>query len=229
MKDFEQQLLAREAKAIVALAFRNGPIEDVHAGRRCPTCEGQAGYSRITDAEMKSIMKNAVDKVFELLSLKNENPAEYGFRIKFGSLHTSTWDEPVRLPSRTLIPYNPDDAPEEEMADLLELNRSAIIVTPKQPFLDWLHSVDPTSRELKLSDLAKEPFIYLVQECENEREFEKCLRKMFPAIFASELTAWWTDISGWPVNRTLDMFRKWFDICFHSVLLDLGEDTLEEY
>jgi hypothetical protein len=32
--------LAREAKAIVALAFRNGPIEDVHAGKICPTCEG---------------------------------------------------------------------------------------------------------------------------------------------------------------------------------------------
>ena len=28
--------LAREAKAIFALAFRNGPIEDVHAGKVCP-------------------------------------------------------------------------------------------------------------------------------------------------------------------------------------------------
>jgi len=28
--------LAREAKAIVALAFRNGPIESLHAGTPCP-------------------------------------------------------------------------------------------------------------------------------------------------------------------------------------------------
>jgi hypothetical protein len=28
--------LAREANALVALAFRNGPIEDLHAGRSCP-------------------------------------------------------------------------------------------------------------------------------------------------------------------------------------------------
>jgi len=27
--------LAAEAKSIVALAFRNGPIEDVHAGKEC--------------------------------------------------------------------------------------------------------------------------------------------------------------------------------------------------
>ncbi len=35
MKRLDTQL-ATEAKAIVALAFRNGPIEDVHAGRVCP-------------------------------------------------------------------------------------------------------------------------------------------------------------------------------------------------
>jgi hypothetical protein len=54
--------LAREAKAIVALAFRNGPIEDVHAGQPCAACTGKPGVSRISDDEMKLIMKNAVNK-----------------------------------------------------------------------------------------------------------------------------------------------------------------------
>jgi hypothetical protein len=31
----DQFNLAREAKAIVVLAFRNGPIEDLHAGKPC--------------------------------------------------------------------------------------------------------------------------------------------------------------------------------------------------
>jgi len=39
-----RQAIAREAKAIVALAFRNGPIEDLHAGPPCPTCTGCDGY-----------------------------------------------------------------------------------------------------------------------------------------------------------------------------------------
>jgi hypothetical protein len=30
--------LAAEVKALVALAFRNGPIEDLHAGRPCAVC-----------------------------------------------------------------------------------------------------------------------------------------------------------------------------------------------
>jgi hypothetical protein len=89
-----RQQLAREAKAIVALAFRNGPIEDIHAGRLCPTCTGHPGYSRITDAELKVIMKNAVDRIYALLCLKNEKPHEYESQIQFGESYTAKWDEP---------------------------------------------------------------------------------------------------------------------------------------
>ena|ERR1051325_9163393 len=102
MDDIELQLLAREAKAIVALAFRNGPIEDVHAGKPCPICEGQSGYSRITDAEMKAIMKSAVDNLYELLRMKIESPTQYESRIEFGARYTKRWDEPaVPMPPRT--------------------------------------------------------------------------------------------------------------------------------
>jgi hypothetical protein len=88
---------AREAKAIVALAFRNGPIENIHAGRPCPTCTGQTGYSRITEDEMRLVMKSAVDRVYALLSLKDEDPEQYESRIQFGERYTRTWDEP-RMP-----------------------------------------------------------------------------------------------------------------------------------
>jgi len=92
--------LAREAKAIVALAFRNGPIEDVHAGKLCPTCAGKSEYSHITQGEMKQIMKNAVDHVYRLLSLKNNDPGKYEATIDFGSKYTVAWDDPVGPASR---------------------------------------------------------------------------------------------------------------------------------
>jgi hypothetical protein len=37
--------LAAEAESFVALVFRNGPIEDVHAGKECPNCAGKPEYS----------------------------------------------------------------------------------------------------------------------------------------------------------------------------------------
>ncbi len=44
---------------------------------------------------------------------------------------------------------------------MLALNRSAIVVRPKPPFLDWLHATDPTSVTLTLADLGREPTIVL--------------------------------------------------------------------
>lgn len=87
--------LATEAKAIVVLAFRNGPIEDVHAGQHCPTCAGKSEYSHITDGEMKRIMKRAVNMVYTLLSLKVHESERYERLIHFGNLHAHSWDDPV--------------------------------------------------------------------------------------------------------------------------------------
>jgi hypothetical protein len=92
--DLGRQQIAREAKAIVALAIRNGPIEQIHAGMPCPTCAGQSGFSRITDDEIKLITKNAVDHVYALLVLKTEQPGEYESKIRFGERYTTKWDEP---------------------------------------------------------------------------------------------------------------------------------------
>jgi hypothetical protein len=87
--------MAREAKAIVALAFRNGPIETIHAGKQCPVCTGIAGYSRITDAEMKAIMKNAVDHVYKFSAMKKSDPARYRELIDYGNQVAAKWDEPA--------------------------------------------------------------------------------------------------------------------------------------
>ncbi len=86
--------LACEAKAIVALAFRNGPIEDIHAGLPCPACVGKRGVSRISDEEMKLIMKNAVNRVHRLLRLKATDADAFAREIAYGVRCAAGWDEP---------------------------------------------------------------------------------------------------------------------------------------
>jgi hypothetical protein len=51
--------LAAEAKNIVALAFRNGPIENVHAGKECPGGAYIAfGAALFRTASLASFAKN---------------------------------------------------------------------------------------------------------------------------------------------------------------------------
>jgi hypothetical protein len=90
----EDAWLEREAKGIVLHAIRNGPLEDLHAGGPCPECSGNAGYSHITDAQMKVLMKTAVNRVFALLKFREEDPAEYERLLQLGSLYTARWNPP---------------------------------------------------------------------------------------------------------------------------------------
>lgn len=86
--------IAREAKSIVTLAFRNGPIEDVHAGKVCPACCGSPDYSRITEDEMKAVMKSAVNAVYKLLWNRDLYSDAYRKSIEYGVRFTSRWNDP---------------------------------------------------------------------------------------------------------------------------------------
>ena len=68
--------LRDEANAIVAKAFRNGPLEDLHAGKWSELLENHE-LSRITDEEMKKLMIFACEQVVQLLQVKETDPEGY--------------------------------------------------------------------------------------------------------------------------------------------------------
>ena len=106
------------------------------------------------------------------------------------------------------------------------LNRSAILVKTKQPFLDWLHTADPTSRKLTLGDLLRATRIYLIPECDTEEDVGEVLQELCEEIFVEQLAGWFRDTTTWPRDRSFDVFRLWFDYQHYSVLIDLGDEPL---
>lgn len=106
------------------------------------------------------------------------------------------------------------------------LNRSAVVVQPAQPFLDWLHKADPTSSDLALADLRLEPSIYLLPVTGSPNDAHRLLRRCFDTIFAAELDGWLRDRSCWPTKRTYQMFQTWFECTYHSLLIDLDKADL---
>jgi hypothetical protein len=106
------------------------------------------------------------------------------------------------------------------------INRSAIVVRPAQPFLDWLHHVDSTSRDLTLLDLGLEPTIYLLPKSDNEEQALELLREVSAAIFEAELDGWYRVRSAWPEERGLSTFQRWFEFSLHSMVIDLGDDPI---
>jgi len=76
----EKARLAEEAKAIVAMAIRNGPIEDLH--------------SQISQDEMRRVVKTAADRVFSLLWFREKNPERYTQLVEAAKTSTASLDEP---------------------------------------------------------------------------------------------------------------------------------------
>jgi hypothetical protein len=92
--------LAAEAKALVALVFRNGPIEDIHAGRPCEICNGRPELSHISDHEMKHRDRRSMRSIDSCGNGSTIRPL-YRDRLNIGRRCTQRWDDPeLREPGR---------------------------------------------------------------------------------------------------------------------------------
>ncbi|MGH7991170.1 MAG: hypothetical protein ACREDS_13395 [Limisphaerales bacterium] len=80
-----------EANALTAFAFRNGFLEDLHAGKPLPSGQ-QSGFSRISDDEMRRLMIEASEKLAGLLKMKQQEPQKYdAFIRRYNKIYCHSW------------------------------------------------------------------------------------------------------------------------------------------
>ena len=88
--------LRDEANAIVACAFRNGPLENLHAGKWSELLEDPE-LSRITDDEMKTLMLNACKAVEKLLREKQDDPGAYLLKMmQYNLTYCRQWERSLQ-------------------------------------------------------------------------------------------------------------------------------------
>jgi len=74
-----------------------------------------------------------------------------------------------------------------------EINRSLIILRPKQPFLDWACSLDEESKDLTLEGLNEDSTAYLIPEIWQDSDQEEFLNTCYDILFEEQLEGWWTE------------------------------------
>ena len=105
------------------------------------------------------------------------------------------------------------------------INRSALVVKPKQPFIDWLVSIESENKNVE-EDL--EGDVYLLPDFEEISQMKIWLKKNYDAIFSDQLNNWYTDATCWPQHRTFEKFAGWFDYSLHTMILDTEETKIEK-
>jgi hypothetical protein len=111
--------------------------------------------------------------------------------------------------------------------DFIELdliNRSALLIKHKQPFIDWVNSIqnDNWTKD------HFEPGIYLVPEFEDDLHLKQWIENNFDRVFCNEMNGWYTDPSLWPRERTFILFQEWFEYSYFSFVWDT-DDTMINY
>jgi hypothetical protein len=107
------------------------------------------------------------------------------------------------------------------------LNRSAVILRYKQPFVDWINSADPYPKnKVTLAEVNEENNIYLI-EIEDQGELEKWLGLNYEILFEKELHGWYTDTALWPQDRSLALLKTWCSFELHTMVFDTGRSPLE--
>lgn len=109
------------------------------------------------------------------------------------------------------------------------INRFALILRPKEPFVHWANAPekDPGER-VTLEEVREDPVVYLIPDMEWPEATMDWVFENFDYFFKNQLAQYWTDEELWPTNRSVEMFKEWFDIEILSVLDNVVDEAIEE-
>lgn len=116
-----------------------------------------------------------------------------------------------------------EEEPEEDFEDNFEdnfVNRYAIIIKPRQPFLDWYSNLCPEDEVYNNTNT------YLISDAIDD--IDSWIKKQYEKIFAAELEAWTTIEKKWPKKRNYEMFKEWFYIDQSTLVYDLEKSPVRK-
>ena len=116
------------------------------------------------------------------------------------------------------------------------INRAAIILKYNQVSIDWINEVDPYGEDtgISIDDVNNDRTVYLIsdEDADDQDCLDRWIQANYIALFELELQSWYTDSDLWPSDRDLSIFKKWFRIELHTVIVDtvrheiIDEDAL---
>lgn len=110
------------------------------------------------------------------------------------------------------------------------VERSIVVLKPKQNFLEWVNTNLATSTDslLDLSSIRIDCNSYLIPEVSEIEDGVAYVDEFFESLFQLELASWTEDQTLWPQELSLKMFWEWFDVEISPTLIDLTADSDDE-
>ena len=104
------------------------------------------------------------------------------------------------------------------------INRSALLLLPKQPMLDWVNGHDES--KLTLDILRDEPRVYLLPPWESQADLAEILAIHHEEILVELFQSWFTDDYPRPA-LSIELMGEWFDVSVHSMVHDVAPGKIK--
>ncbi len=109
------------------------------------------------------------------------------------------------------------------------LNRAALALLPRQPFVDWVNGLAQGDSQLQVLSLEAhraEGTLYLIDEVFSEADFGAAIERHWRQMFENELGAWDEFADDWPAGLTPELFNAWFELQPQLMAIDLSSQPL---
>jgi hypothetical protein len=109
------------------------------------------------------------------------------------------------------------------------VNRTAVTIVGADPWIEWTRSRDADFNRGQLTVVRTRAYgsAFLLPEMDFEEDLQEWVEDNFAWLFEFQLAAWTADESAWPQNRDLQMFKAWFRVDLHNIVVDVGDDDIE--
>jgi len=115
-----------------------------------------------------------------------------------------------------------------ERIKTMYINRNAVVIKAKQPFVDWVNATPKADEEkghvFTLAEINADCEVLLIPDYDFLEESRGDISPLKTDIFEDALDEWQTDETYWPQNRDEKTFDQWFELEIHSMV----DDTVEE-
>lgn len=112
------------------------------------------------------------------------------------------------------------------------IDRAAVMLRYKAPAVAWINDADPTQgdSDITMESVNEDRTVYLIREAyaDTPGDFEEWLRMNYEALFESELESWYSDEGLWPKDRSLTLFREWFDVECCTEIVDTVGSAIQD-
>lgn len=108
------------------------------------------------------------------------------------------------------------------------VNRAALLIRLKQPFVHWINTADPADARdpISLEEVNEDSTIYLIKEDEPDH-LDQWLQLNHRQLLESELEDWHRNKELWP-EISLEMFFEWCEVECHTVIVDTVGGIIED-